>query len=974
MTCDDVQDNLLDFVEGIAPPDIAAAVREHLDSCVACEASFRQTRSLVGDISAARSVERRAWDSSAGDEQGTPDLAPATRIGDFEILDQLGRGGMGVVYRARQVSLNSIVALKILAAGIMQSERGVHRFLKEAQAAARLHHTNIVPVYAQGSEQGHYYYAMELIDGVSLDRVIRDDGTPSAKPRGATECDKTELLSAARPTERRLDEQSVSMTQSAVARSIAGRPGAGKYKRIARLIAEVADGLDHAHEQGVIHRDIKPQNLMLGADDKLHITDFGLARLLDEPGVTYSTEMVGTPAYMAPEQISRERGAIDRRTDVYALGVTLYELLTRRRPFEADSYDRLIHAILSRDPSPPRRVDAHVPLDLDTICLRAIEKDPRGRFASAAEMARDLRRYADDVPIASRRIGPLGKALRWVKRHPARTAAIAATLLLLAVGTGAYALLDASADAHIERAFSILLDDYRARDRAMAELDWRQRFGGDRIRRELVRAFGNVRTDPQRSVELLGPIVERNPQNADAHALLAWAQARLSRTSGAGALSEAQRQIELAEKLEGRLTAAGYFFRGQARWGLDPRRAAEDFDRAIRLRPNFAQAMLHQGRIYNQFIYVQRDIAYYSKARLRLENAADAQPDSAYPRYVLSLCHLMAAEIYAMDAARGEDRVAEMNAAYQASLDAALEAVRVEPSSPRGYAAQAQYYESRASYLPLAASDAARRADDLRAAIDAWDAQAGVGVRVVTSDRAERAAYAMRLFFWLGDYEQAAAMRDLRYGIEAGYTREPVDPDESFYAAMILASSGDLRRAAAVLRTGVKDVRDRPEELLLLNATLRLLGRASPIPSVESALDEASQLSPGWSVAFLRALVRGNFDEAPSGELPAAIAQFEDAPDNRYRLLAGAYFFRGMRRLADGRRAEALVEFRNAWQQNDAENYCFRAKLFYLKLRDDPTWPDWITNDAATNDSSRTGRERASANQTRRERARSASP
>ncbi len=320
MTCETVAELLLDYVEGELAADQTRLVSEHLEQCPACAARYRETRALVGDLGAARGAEQSAWDS-----QRTRPLParPAalenhSRLGDFEILEELGRGGMGVVYRARQVSLNRIVALKLLSAGLVQSERSVARFMREAQAAARLHHTNIVPIYAQGREGDYFYYAMELVEGESLDQVLRREMRSSV---GQAQTVKLEAPQAPQAATRPLSS-ATAVLRSAVSTArlsrISHRLGPARdFKRIVRLMTGVAEGLHHAHEQGVVHRDVKPQNLLLGPDDELHITDFGLARMLDEPGLTRSTEMVGTPSFIATEQITWPSTAIYRRADVY---------------------------------------------------------------------------------------------------------------------------------------------------------------------------------------------------------------------------------------------------------------------------------------------------------------------------------------------------------------------------------------------------------------------------------------------------------------------------------------------------------------------------------------------------------------------------------------------------------------------------------------------------------------------------------
>jgi serine/threonine protein kinase len=936
MTCETAGELLLDYVEGELPPTQADLIRAHLAECRACAARYRQMRALLGDLGAARSAEQQAW---SPDQSGSQPVPPAvleehTRIGDFEILAELGRGGMGVVYRARQLSLNRTVALKLLSAGLVQSERSISRFMREAQAAARLHHTNIVPIYAQGREGEYFYYAMELIEGDSLDKVLRQQ-----RERGQGAGTPQTVRDPLQARTRRLSSTVNLLRSAASAVRLSGARPAQDYKRIARLVTGVVEGLHHAHEQGIVHRDIKPQNLLLGPDDELHITDFGLARILDEPGLTRSSELVGTPAYMAPEQITGGGTAIDRRTDVYALGVTLYEMLTLQRPFQAETYDQTINRILKYEPRPPHKIDPHIPTDLETICLRAIEKEPHRRFPTAAEMAHDLHRYAEDFPIASRRVGPLGRSLRWVRRHPWRTAVIATTALLMIVVPLGVSFFHRTGSAEIGRAMAVLLDDYREKDRALAELGSASRSPGLRHRRAYVEAFAHVRTDPDRSIELLQEVLQASPDAVDAHYLLAFAQVWRSHTHGTEVSAEVQRRIDLGDALSVAPSAAGWFFRGQAVCGVDPQGAVDSFEAAIKQASDvegftFIQAMLHQGRAMNQIMYSWRAldplraIRIYDEAVGRLEYAKIGQPTKAYPRYLLSITHLLAAEIYQVD-----DQPKDAAKAYAQSLAAAKDAQHVDPNSPKGYAAEAGYYESR---------------EDLGSAIVAWSQldRPAVQRRTSTSDRSERYEYQMRLHFWLGQYPEAKRMRASRYGESTGYDpQKAYDVDDGLYQALIAASTGDWATVESALAIGAERTRHNPEYLLRLDAAYRLLGRTPPANLLSDAVPTGCRLSPGWRPEWLSILVsyqRGEIDW-PAVEVAATAGTLRE-DDARLRM-AGAHFFHGMRELAMGNRQHACDAFAAARDQYDNENYCFRAKLLLIKLHTDPDWPPWLTND-----------------------------
>lgn len=362
-------------------------------------------------------------------------LRPAEvwHLGDFELMREIGRGGMGIVFEARQLSLNRKVALKVLHVAPGFSERIVKRFHREAEAAAKLHHSNIVPIYATGEQHGIHYYAMELIEGLSLEQVIgrlrqTQAGTEPlasepAAPAGLSPGRSASTLSAKGPV--------FAFEPNEIMSSTGLSSEADYFDAVARMLAAVADALEHAHQNGVIHRDVKPGNLLLSPEGRLTINDFGLARMLEQQGMTLTGEFVGTPAYMSPEQISAGRAPLDHRTDIYSLGATLYELLTLRPPFQAERRDQVLAQIIHKDPVAPHKVNRKVPVDLETICLKAMEKDPDRRYQTAGQMAEDLRRYVNRFAILGRRSGPLARAAKRVRQRAGLTAALGALLVAL---------------------------------------------------------------------------------------------------------------------------------------------------------------------------------------------------------------------------------------------------------------------------------------------------------------------------------------------------------------------------------------------------------------------------------------------------------------------------------------------------------------------------------------------------------------
>ncbi len=357
--------------------------------------------------------------------------APSGTLGDFRILREVGRGGMGIVYEAEQISLGRRVALKVLPFAATMDPRHLHRFQNESRAAASLEHPHIVPVYSVGCERGVHYYAMKFIEGHSLAALI---GQQRHTRQGAVTSEFLPLgsvLSPTLPAGCGLDS-----TVPAAAFSTQRAPrDAAVFRRIARWGIEAAEALEHAHSLGIVHRDIKPANLMIDSRGRLWITDFGLARTAADGGLTMTGDVLGTLRYMSPEQAMAKHGLVDHRTDVYSLGVTLYEVLTGMQAVGGNDREQILNAITLDEPRPPRALDAAIPHDLETIVLKALEKSAADRYDSAQALAEDLRCFLDDKPIRAKRPRLLQRAKRWSRRHGPAVLAGAAVLLVALVFT-----------------------------------------------------------------------------------------------------------------------------------------------------------------------------------------------------------------------------------------------------------------------------------------------------------------------------------------------------------------------------------------------------------------------------------------------------------------------------------------------------------------------------------------------------------
>ncbi|MCB9856540.1 MAG: protein kinase [Phycisphaerales bacterium] len=979
MNCETAEECLLDYLEGQLDTTQADAMRSHIDDCPECRRALRETRELIDAIEHARRRQEQAWKQSSRTGSSAGDTRERARsftfesghlLGDFEIINEIGRGGMGVVYRARQMTLNRVVALKVLPASVCQTESAIGRFVREAQAAAKLHHTNIVPVYAQGESDGHFYYAMELIDGPNLGRLMKDDR--SAILSGLDAVATSGVGSSS-------DISGISRMDGSAPRRRAD------YRRIAGLIASVADALEHAHRSNVIHRDIKPQNLLLGKDGEFHITDFGLARLLDEPNMTVTGEMLGTPAYMSPEQVDADRERIDARTDIYSLGVTLYELLTGKRPFEGTSREQVIARVRDREPAAPRKHDPNIPIDLDTICLRAMEKSPNRRYQTAEALAADLRRFAEDKPIHARRVSLFEKGIKWVRRHPAKFT-IGVLVVLMIVGGVAWSIQAKAerrreANKTVAEAYEMLAsNNYRLGDDARSKLAKVATMGPDEAPYLRTLGLSHVVERPSDAVQLLTQALEFEPDDTETMYILAWVSRKLVGED------ECDRWIEKANNLGGPTSEYGYFFRALARVREHPDEAEADLESAISLRrseptkPPFAQAMLHFARAKNHKMYHTRNADDFGTIERMLEQACDQRAD-AYPLYLMSLANRIRGEIHLAN-----HNVAEARKRFAAAMMNADDAIARGDDSARGFAALAEFWESvsdrseplgtfageeeRARFHATHADRADKRipsadrstgaacrycdwlgtapSEELRRAVEVRNKVIHPGQNV--PDQIDLLEYRWLDYYWLGDLDAARADVDK-------LSRLPLESDlkRIWYERLVpvlisFEQSGaapDARTIEAIrqLHLGVNDYRSAVSTACLLHVLGDADGARRLLEEAKTRVDMAAGLGPSAPEEWWR---RSWSVLAEPGYVMALEAA--DVQDVVRDAKSPPYFFQGCVALGVGDRREAEAFFRSCEACYDFEEFSLLARMLRRRMNADPAWPPWIGPAAQSED------------------------
>lgn len=831
-----------------------------------------------------------------------------TRLGDFQILRELGRGGMGVVYEARQVSLNRKVALKVLANSLGLTPKAVIRFKREAEAAARLHHTNIVPIYATGEQDGCHYYAMELIEGAGLDCVIRrmrqlNEASPAAaKPPvdeqtvtvASADSDEwaTTVMGYDAPAGQRSSTESTTLSSTGSQTEY--------FDTVARLFAEVADALDYAHGQGVVHRDVKPANLLLSPQGRLSINDFGLARMLEQPGMTLSGEFMGSPMYMSPEQITAGRTPLDHRTDIYSLGATMYEVLTLHTPFEGERRDQILAQILHKEPKRPRSINRKVPQDLETICLKAMEKDPDRRYQTAGKLAEDLRRYVSRFAISARRIGPVGKCIRWAKRSRAMAAALGG--LLVAIVLGSFF----ASRAYNEHRARLKEEQEQALDQATAAalsgdeqqatqfiFDAEQKGASQGRVRMLYGLLAWRKQDYDRAVKELDQAHKLMPQDVAPIALLTMVYDDMADW---GKLDEAIVSLEHVPPQ----TEEDFLFKGMAESNPDPEVAISLLNTAARMRNS---GVVREAR--------EQVLGLHASDTRRVEDVHSALADAAFAEAVLpgdpntfatgALTRMRAAVVYEK---AGEPDKQKLMMEGAGKLVEELGAARYRDSL--------QCHWCRFFYFDLSGDgEAAKKEYEEMVRLKYFDALIWEAQQLI---RERNLAGAIAL-------ANDARMKSLRSSPSA--------------VTMILAES-DLIGARGLAQMAAARQSGGPNDLYA-PAMLRALGDSAGAKKAFRALRGHKSRWP-WRSGWYEKLLDFHCGDLTAQQLleSAGTSQFDQCEGN---------FHIGMGYLGDGNRDQARKHFQASVDTGIFWYVEYEwSRTFLARMQQDPNWPRWIPN------------------------------
>lgn len=848
---EEVIENYLEELAEGGQPDQEAYLRAHPDLATALQGVFK-TLDFVERTS--RSID------------GTR-LEAGQELGGYRIVREVGRGGMGVVYEAVQISLDRCVALKVLPFGALLSGTAAERFAREAATAGRLHHTNIVPVHDVGEEQGVHYYAMQYIDGTSLSqqiKMLQSEGTP---------------------------------------------PCRDDFLQIARWGRQVADALAYAHGEGIIHRDIKPSNLLLDHRGNVWVTDFGLARAESHATITVTGDVIGSARYMSPEQASGGKRPIDKRTDIFSLGITLYELLTRTPAFDAGSREAVLNQVVTRRLPLIRKIEPVIPKDLETIVSRCLEKEPSLRYQTAGELAEDCRRFGEGEPIQARRTPLIVKAARFLNRHRIRAAG---TLLIVILAMITMMLVGkyrrTQEQICLDKAFDAILLEQNTRS-ALEHLDEAASYGADSAAYHLCRGLIPLQSGkPLDSIPHLEEAFRMDPDNVEVCLALALAHNLATDfTNGRRYFDKvSDREID---------TALGWLLHGNALSCLQGSAAIESYNRAIELKPDFIPAIVARTYYRANRLLNQGERSELAPLLEDTDVFVVCRPNRS-GSYTFRARNYLYAAAYASTQPDMKEECDSWLADCRSDLETAFALRNRKDFFP--YLIEGSYFWFIRDH---------RSAADSFQKMNALILDAAGFVDDTMRFRQVTALYA------LGDLNKALH--------EAGETDDPIS---GYYPmplirSFLMAEAGRLDEARAVCQANLDHYKGNATALFLFAAGMELLGRKDASRSAIEEFDrrdvtkivfeDASQTVRGPAADYLAGRI----------EAPALLAAAEGHPGRRCEFA----FYIGLRELGQGNREAGLAALETCVGTGVIifGEYLLAGALI-AHARANPEWPQWL--------------------------------